>query len=505
MSNGRRYEAKRKLNMKKVLGVIIGVAVIIMSIFSIKMLLEPNSKQDNSFKIAYFSAYQDGKWGVIDQDGNQILSFDYDEMIIVPDSSKDIFITMMDVNLNEGTYKTKILNKNKEELFTEYELIEAIDNYNEAQNLWFEENVLRVKKDGKYGLINFAGKLILDCNYDEIVSLKGTENSLLIKKDGKTGLASNVGDVIVPAEYKEIKSFGDNYANGYIVINENGKQGLIGSNKKIILPIEYDEIKPVSGNNLYVVKKDGILKIINTSQETVLESQFDDVLAIQKEDFILKRGDTVGVTNISGEEKIPFIYQELKNINDNYYIAKKEEKYGVIDKNNKTVVDFQYLFIGQRQDTNFIEAEKDNAQTDIYNSNMELEITGIVSEVNTEKGYISIRIDEEQKYYNFKFEEKQEKDFFPNNTLFLSKKDGKYGYKDKNGNLIVDYIYDDAKPQNNYGYCSVKKGNVWGCLNKDGNIVLEPSINLDSNLVIDFIGKWHLSEDLNLYYYETGN
>lgn len=77
--------------------------------------------------------------------------------------------------------------------------------------------------------------------------------------------------------------------------------------------------------------------------------------------------------------------------------------------------------------------------------------------------------------------------------------------KIKNGNVVVDYIYDDAKEQNNYGYCSVKKGNTWGSLNKDGNIALNPSVNLDSYLIVDFIDKWHLAEDLNLYYYEIDN
>ena len=133
---------------------------------------------------------------------------------------------------------------------------------------------------------------------------------------------------------------------------------------------------------------------------------------------------------------------------------------------------------------------------------MELKLTGIVSEVNTEKGYISIRTSGEQKYYNFKFEEKSEADIYTNHTLFLSKQNGKYGYKDKNGKLVVDYIYDDAKPQNEYGYCSVKKGTVWGSLNKEGNVSCKPYANLDNNLVVDFIGDWHLAEDLNLYYYE---
>ena len=256
------------------------------------------------------------------------------------------------------------------------------------------------------------------------------------------------------------------------------------------------------GNDCYVVKESGILKIINSKGETILENQFDDVIEILADTFILKRGDNVGVVNTSGEELIPFTYQNLKSIGNNGYIAQKDNLYGVIDLSGNTKIKFEYDMISRREGTNFLEAEKNITQTDIYDNNLNLKLSGIVSEVNAEKGYISIRIGEEQKYYNFKFEEKTEQDIFPEHTLFLAKNNGKYGYKNKNGELIVDYIYDDAKPQNNYGYCSVKKGNVWGCLNDQGNIALEPSVNLDNNLVIDFIGKWHLAEDLNMYYYE---
>ena len=33
---------------------------------------------------------------------------------------------------------------------------------------------------------------------------------------------------------------------------------------------------------------------------------------------------------------------------------------------------------------------------------------------------------------------------------------------DKKGNVVVDYIYDDAREQNEYGYASVKKNGMWG-------------------------------------------
>ena len=87
------------------------------------------------------------------------------------------------------------------------------------------------------------------------------------------------------------------------------------------------------------------------------------------------------------------------------------------------------------------------------------------------------------------------------NTLFLSKKDGKYGFVDKKGNVVVDYIYDDATEQNEYGFVAVKKDGKWGAIDKDGKVVVEPIYNLENNLKIDFIGRWHLGEDINMNYY----
>lgn len=431
MRSGKRYEKEPKLNMKKVVGVIIAIVAIIMCIVSIKMLLEPKEEQENGFKTAYFSAYKNGKWGVINQLGNEVISFSYDEMIIVPDSTKGIFITTNDVDFTTGAYKTKVLNEKNEEMFTTYELVEAIDNFDEWNNLWYEKNVLRVKKDGKYGLINFKGEQILECRYEEITSLKGIKNSLILKKDDNVGLASTVGDIIVPVEYKEIKAFGKADADGYIVINKEDKQGLVGVNKKIILKDTYDEIKQVKGNNTYVVKENGILKVINEKSETILENVFDNVNGIEGENIIITRNGNVGIITKANEEKIPFIYQELTSIGNGRYIAKKDNKYGVINEQNETIIEFNYNYISQRENTDFLEAQKDTIETDIYNKNMELKLTGIITEVNSEEGYISIRINEEQKYYNFKFEEKQAQDIFTTHTLFLSKKDGKYGYKDK--------------------------------------------------------------------------
>jgi len=148
------------------------------------------------------------------------------------------------------------------------------------------------------------------------------------------------------------------------------------------------------------------------------------------------------------------------------------------------------------------EAENANYKTDIIGKDLEVKLSDvIISEQNLDKAYMRVRVGSEYKYYNFNFEEKTNIDVLKTNTLFLVKKDGKYGYTNKNGDLIVNYIYDDAKEQNQYGYCAVKQNGVWGVLGQDGTVILKPSVNLDDNLYIDFISSWHFYKDKNLNIY----
>ena len=145
----------------------------------------------------------------------------------------------------------------------------------------------------------------------------------------------------------------------------------------------------------------------------------------------------------------------------------------------------------------------DDYTSDLIDSDLSVKLSKvIVSELNEEKGYIKVRVDDTDKYYNFRFEEKTAKDIFSTNTIYLSKNDeGKYGFVDKNGNVVVNYIYDEAREQNDYGYASVKQNGLWGAVDSNGQVAMSPSYNLDNNILVQFIGKWHLGEDLNLYYF----
>ena len=335
MSRGKRYDGEQKLNWKKVFAVVIAIAVIIMFVVGIKKLMTPTSKgEEKVVAQKYLPVYTNSKWGVIDSKGNIVIEPTYDETIIIPDSTKAMFICTYDVDYNKNTYKTKVLNEKGEEIMTGYDTVEAIENYDKDNTLWYEEDVLKVKKDGKYGVIDFKGKTVADCIYDSIDAIKGTSNSLITVKDSKKGLIDNTGAVIIDNEYKNIVAISDKYENGYIVQAQNGKYGVINCNKKVALAAKYEDVKAIYGNGIYfVVKENGKWKIIDTDGTNYLSGKFDDVKSINNDYAVVKQSGKYGVYSITDAEKIIDIkYQDITYATEKQRVISIDENIEQIQK-----------------------------------------------------------------------------------------------------------------------------------------------------------------------------
>ena len=136
MSRGRRYDNEPKLNIKKVISVVIAILVIAMFVIGInKLLNSDNSIKEKMFPVGYYTIYENGKWGVIDTNQKILIEPTYDEMIIIPDNTKPIFICTINVNYDTNTFETKAFNEKKQELFENYNKVEVIYNNDKSNNL----------------------------------------------------------------------------------------------------------------------------------------------------------------------------------------------------------------------------------------------------------------------------------------------------------------------------------------------------------------------------------
>ena len=362
-NRGRRYE-EPKLNMKKVFAVIIAFIVVIMVIFVIKGILSKNKEQGKITSKDYFAVYKDEKWGVIDQNGDMVIDPSYKEAITIPNSKKDVFLCVYDVNYETGEYKTKALNSKNEEIFTQYDKIEAIQNSDENNNLWNEENVLKVKKDDKYGIIDLTGKELSQTKYEEITAVPGIKNALKVKENEKWGIIDNQGKIIVQTNYEDIINLGKDNKSGFIVKGQDGKYGIIDYSNQTVLETKYDEIRYLSNTGDFLVQLNEKYGIVSSKKEVKVKIIYSSIELMDSDAglYVVKNDnnkygviDTKGVTKVYiendeiGIDSSKYKENEIKNkylLADTLIPVRKGKYWGLFDKYGRQVVDYKYDSLG---------------------------------------------------------------------------------------------------------------------------------------------------------------
>ena len=319
MSRGKRYNGEKQLNMKKVYSLIIIVVLIILFVFGIKQILKADKEtlSGKNIELKYNTLYTNGNWGVINSSGDVVIQPAYAEMIIIPNKTKPVFVCTYEVNYVDGIYKTKIINEKNEEIYIGYENYFVIQNIDENNNLWVEENVIKVQKNGKYGLINIDGAEVLPCEYDSITAMKGIKNSLIIKKENLVGIANSHGTIVVPVEYSDIASITKNYEDGYIVKNSESKFGVINQKGEVSVSCMYNEIKACTDGNMHIVKEGTTWKVILNNSTAYLEGKVANAVSINNGNVVINNNGKYGILNIEKGVMIPEEYQEL--IIDTYF------------------------------------------------------------------------------------------------------------------------------------------------------------------------------------------
>lgn len=302
----------------------------------------------------YFIAKQDKKFGIIDKNSNILVPYKYDYLW----------------KFHKSGYLSAKLQDKYGVLDSEYNVVIPFEY--EYVSEWSSE-LFAVVKNGKWGCVNYNNEIVIPFEYDKLYIYKdyiilGKYQCILkdyeIENEIVYGVKDFNNNVLIPFEYKEIRPFDDDLSlkdnTTFSVKTKNDKFIILNSNNEKICNTEFDDIITAS-SNLYSVKIErkygvidrfGNIKIPFGKFYTIYRFDIFDKNELlgcaENEDFYC------GLINQNGEIVIPFEakYKDWVYTYNKLIIMYKNEKYGVIDRENNIVIPFIYDYLLLRNDYN---------------------------------------------------------------------------------------------------------------------------------------------------------
>jgi hypothetical protein len=265
-----------------------------------------------------------------------------------------------------------------------------IDDCLHIEDVWSD----RSRSELKYGATDKNGKVVIPFQYELIYGFR--DGITWARKNGTFCVINTQGNILFSgAQYEKISDFHE----GVAWVKKNGRWGLINKNGKIVIPFsakQYDD---------YGYYQNGVI--------WVMERKYGEV--------------KYGVIDTKGNLIIPTMYDDFSYFEDNLAWAKKNGKWGIIDKNNKVVVPFQYNF------------DCDECENPAH------------EESEFDHNYLD-------DLYEFKFRE---------NIAAVMKDDDKWVFVDRKGTIVSPFCYEEAT-RFEYGISRVVKDGEAGFIDAKG-------------------------------------
>lgn len=369
------------------------------------------------------------------------------------------------------------------------ETIEALaqlkKQYARISYVYGSDLVIVTDSNNRDGIVNLHGKTILPCKYG--IYCQSESPMLLIENDSLMGFIDRKGNWIHPLQYKKIRTslcdknhlFGD---DEYLTVKKHGFYGAIDKNGKTIVPFQYDKSFSYDfknnllffinykrdGNSVYTTdlkgniingpynfltcfhdglakfERDGLYGYVDTKGNEVIPNQYEQAKFFTNGQALVKQNEYYGIIDKKGNYLFRFsgdsleIYNKLSNV-DMLLCSKKGIKHslGAINLQGETLIPFQYDYVLDDNNPNFICMLDDSYNYDIYDS----------------KGNFMDRYDEINSH--------GVDDSYISPTYFSVRKDSLWGFVDSNFNRMVPCRYKEAAPTDfNYGIVILDNGNM---------------------------------------------
>lgn len=200
--------------------------------------------------------------------------------------------------------------------------------------------------NGKKGLLNTDGKIVLEAVYDELWYNGEDTEKIVVKDDGSYYLINTKGYKTAAPE-TDYEAMGV-LSQGRIAAKKQGKYGYLDGSMKEKIAFAYEEVTAF-GDGVAAVKQNDKWALINTKGENVTEFIYDDVAVNTKGSCSVSgvlgvcQGEDWFLINTRGEKVGQEVYEQMKAFEGKGYAPVcKNDRWGYIDSQGTLMVEYQY-------------------------------------------------------------------------------------------------------------------------------------------------------------------
>jgi hypothetical protein len=186
------------------------------------------------------------------------------------------------------------------------------------------------------GLTNLKNEVLIPLMYKDIYSL-GTLRYAVENREGKIALFSENGSAISDFTIDSLSAF----YKGYSIIHEHGLQGLIDREGVIKAPARYQSIK-IEEDGRVVGKLPGEWTYLDNQNRVLTTLVADDLIPVSKKRTIIKSGNRFGLIDELHQPLIATEWDSLSELKDDLFLARKDDRWGVITGTGKFQVPAVY-------------------------------------------------------------------------------------------------------------------------------------------------------------------
>lgn len=429
------------------------------------------------YKDEYYLVQENGLYGAIDLNGNQILKPEW----IKIERSSDYYIVEREI---EKPHYVEILKGLADSLGniilnTEFEEIEILKNglykagaiyewyiYNDKGRLTeesyeevsYDGNIINVTSEGWQGCLDESGKKFIlseDGKYIELPSkfswgrdfkngtaevlINGCEN--LVDKEFNLVLKNN--DIIIPID-KSIEYIAERDDAGNCIFVRGNKYGLLSPEGEIVIDAKYHRLSVLSiGFYIAAIKDENIycnaLGIIDVNENIILKFEYSTI-----EPFKGK----IPRSYWTWDDKFVTEYVDMPDRIDHWLIHKN--KYGLIDLNGKVCIEPEYEDILKFEHGFFLKKDNKYMVVDSKYSRVNEKNYDTITSIGNDLWKVVLTTRNGSKLYGILDSHGKERlepvytsigDINENNVAIITRFES-YGLIDENYNIIADPIYE---------------------------------------------------------------